>query len=280
MSQNTEPYRQRVIESWNQRARAYKALTDEWPIFTSLARRLIATLKLPEDSSQSIIDLASGSGLVSELLLRQAPAAVIHMADPAEHMLDLAQRIFGDRVASYHLKAGHELAELNLQVDAILCNVAFHLMDEKQVLQAASRSLRAGGCFITNLWGHSFAETADEDRSRDWRPVLSQLIKEFGQPAPTWPAPQRARCRSREGLRRAAEEAGLTLELCEVDEDIVSANFSIAFLAMYDDWPGRYAPEIRAGILGRAMDLFCQDEPCLTARLCFRKNARVEGARA
>ena len=270
MSHNQQ--RQKIIDSWRLRAKAYHSLTRRWAIFSTMAERLIKTLKVEHHSSKIIIDLASGSGLVSELLLPQAPQSTIHMVDPAPEMLDLSKSLFGTQIAGYHDKAGHELGDLAIQADGILCSAAFHLMDESLVLPNISQSLKKGGVFVSNLWGHSFDETANKDQGIDWRPALSKAIQEFGQKIPEWPKGHKARQRSRDGLSKSAKAAGLELELCEIDEDSVPANFSIAFLAMYEHWPAPYEPKIRQQIIDRAMDLLREEEPCFTVRLRFRKS--------
>jgi SAM-dependent methyltransferase len=269
-----KPEQQRIINSWGKRADAYHDLTQSWPIFTTLAKRLIAQLPLNNNSNSSIIDLASGSGLVSSLLLQQFPKLSIHGCDPAGPMLEAMRDRFQGSVRSYHQIAAHELGDLGLKASAILCNCAFHLMDEETVLPEISKSLGLGGLFVANLWGHSFDETAESGDRGDWHPAIEQALQDFGQDTPQWPEgslPQRIRTRSQ--MAQSAANAGLILERCEISKDFVPANFAIAFLAMSDAWPGSYPPGLRQKIVARGMELLSGEESCYSVLLCFRKGS-------
>lgn len=262
--------RQQIISSWSERARAYHSLTHRWPLFSHMAKRLIESLSLPRDDAE-VLDLGSGVGLLSAALLQRSPRLKVQLCDPSPEMLKLSQEVLGERARGYHLKAAHELGALGLHFDGILCSAAFHLMDEKQVLPAVSQVLRPGGGFVCNLWGHSFDETAALDQGQDWRPEVTRALEEFGFESPPWPPASAPRQRSRGGLAEAARQAGLCLELCEIDEDQVSGAFTIDFLAMRERWPRELLPGAREKVLARARELMMAKEACYTVRLGFRK---------
>lgn len=267
---NADSKRQKIIASWSERARAYHSLTHRWPLFSHMAKRLIESLPLPRDDAD-VLDLGSGVGLLSETLLQRSPRLKVQLCDPSPEMLKLSEDVLGERARGYHLKAAHELGALGLRFDGILCSAAFHLMDEKLVLPAISQALKPGGHFVCNLWGHSFNETAALDQGQDWRPVVTRALENLGFESLPWPLPSAPRRRTRDGLAEAARQAGLCLELCEIDEDQVSGAFTIDFLAMRERWPRELPPGGREEVLARARELMKAKEACYTVRLGFRK---------
>ncbi|MDF1662512.1 MAG: class I SAM-dependent methyltransferase [Planctomycetota bacterium] len=268
---SSESLRQRIIASWSLRAKAYHSLTRDWELFEIMAKRLIENASFSKDHGAKVLDLACGSGLVSEVLFGQFPRVKLHLCDPSETMLNLSRDLFGDRVQSYLQKAARDIKSMALNFDAILCSAAFHLMDEDAVLESVAQRLKPGAVFVCNLWGHSFDETAGLDSSQDWRPVVRKALKESGQDIPKWPASGGARLRSRQKLREIAEKHGLELDLCQVDKDLVPGAFTIAFLAMRESWPADMDKDTREAVLARAMELMPEQEPCYTVRLRFRK---------
>lgn len=268
---SSESLRQRIIASWSLRAKAYHSLTRDWELFQIMAKRLIENASFSHETASEVLDLACGSGLVSEILLEHHPGAKLHLCDPSETMLNLSRDLFGARVKSYSQKPARDLSSMTQSFDAILCSAAFHLMDEGAVLPSVSQRLKPGGVFVCNLWGHSFDETAGLDRGQDWRPIMTRTLKEFGQEPPEWPVAGAARLRDRQTLCELGEKHGLELDLCEIDQDLVPGAFTIAFLAMRESWPKELPEETRRQVLGRAMELMPEQEPCYTVRLRFRK---------
>lgn len=269
---SSESLRQRIIASWSLRARAYHSLTRDWDLFETMATRLIESAAFSAEASPEVLDLACGSGLVSEILFREFPKVKLHLCDPSDAMLSLSRDLFGDRVQGYFQKPAHDIASLTQRFDAILCSAAFHLMDEKAVLASVSKLLKPGAVFVCNLWGHSFDETAGLDDGQDWRPIVARALRDYGQEVPEWPVSGAARQRSRQRLGDIAEQQGLELDLCQVDEDSVPGAFTIAFLAMRESWPTEMTQSLRREVLARAMELMPEREPCYTVRLRFRKS--------
>ena len=88
MSNPSVPTQDEVINSWHVRARAYDKLIKRWPIFTNMVNRLLEFI--PEDFDGHALDIAGGSGLLAEHLLRRNPNARMTLVEPAEGMRALA----------------------------------------------------------------------------------------------------------------------------------------------------------------------------------------------
>ena len=119
---------QQIIDSWQERARAYQELTDRWSIFGRLAERLIDLLPSPVEGP--VIDLAAGAGLLSARLLQRHPQAQVYLVEPAEAMLELAVRRVGSRSIGHARMSAAQVDRVPLRAGAVLCSAAVHLVDE------------------------------------------------------------------------------------------------------------------------------------------------------
>ena len=131
---------QQIIDSWQERARAYQELTDRWSIFGRLAERLIDLLPSPVEGP--IIDLAAGAGLLSARLLHRHPQAQVYLVEPAEAMLELAVRRVGSRSIGHARMSAAQVDRVPLRAGAVLCNAAVHLVDETAVFPSVARVLK------------------------------------------------------------------------------------------------------------------------------------------
>lgn len=276
-----------VLQSWQVRAEAYDGLVRRWPEFRAMAGRLV-TLVLEHDPGAldgPVVDLAGGSGLVGEALVA-AGARELVLVEPAPRMCELAAARLGSTLRSVVMARAEDcvgrpgLPE-GLNASAVLCSAAFHLMDEARVLSEVARVLRPGGVFATNLWGHSFDETAGletdpetstESSGPDWRALLEPELARRGAELPETRG-EPPRLRTRAGLARAATRAGLELVDLRLDEDDSCAAMILDFLAMSPRFLGFLAPEVRAEVLIAALRRGRERQPSRSVRLAFRRPA-------
>ncbi len=243
----------RALKSWDTRARSYLALTLRYPIFSLLADRLIS--QLPGNFSGSALDLGAGAGLISERLLERFPTARVHLLEPAPGMMALAQDRLSGLVSGFYRDKAEEMGEVGLRWDAVLCNAAFHLMEERSVLAAVSGILRGEGVFCFNLWGHSFEATADLDPQDAQEEILAMAAAGLDLPLPLQCRHSRPRVRRLAALRRDASQAGMILEGPWIDKDEVPLAFFLDFSAMSPEWPAGLEPLQRSRLLERASSM-------------------------
>ena len=240
---------QQIIDSWQERARAYQELTERWSIFGRLAERLIDLLPSPVEGP--LIDLAAGAGLLSARLLHRHPQAQVYLVEPAEAMLELAVRRIGSRSIGHARVSAAQLDRVPIRAGAVLCSAAAHLVDETEVFPSVARVLKPGGLFIFNLWWHSWEPTAHIDPGPRWRAVLEQAMAELGEAA-ALPAPSQPRIRTRHGFSRAGQGAGLDMLHTQTDTDRLPLGFFLDFTAMAPDFLADLSESRRAVVLRTA----------------------------
>lgn len=259
-----------VIQSWQDRARAYHVLTEHYPLFSQLSERLVDLL--PASFTATLIDLAAGAGLSTECVLARYPHAQVYLVEPAQAMLALALQRVGKRISGHAQLTAEELGSLSVQADAVVCSAAMHLLDETQVFPQVARCLKLGGLFVFNLWWHSWEATAHIDPGPHWRAVLEQTLAEEGVAADALPVPSRPRVRTRQGLSRAAGEAGLSIVRTIIDTDRLPLRFFIDFAAMSEAFLNTLTPGRRDTVLKRAQTQATQLIDIQTTRFVLQRN--------
>ena len=247
-----EPTQEEVIRSWHDRAHAYDTLIGRWPIFTSMADRLLECIS--GEFNGHALDIGGGSGLVAERLLNKHPKACVTLVEPAAEMRALATRRLGGRVEIKDV-ASDELDKLDVAVDVSFCSASFHLMNEKTTLPSVASILRKGSIFSTNLWGHSFDETIDLNQKADWMQFLDQALAEFDQPPMHRPKNPARRIKSANGLRKIGEACGLHLLETKIVTTEIETQFNIEFAAMDSNFLNQVETEFRMPVIDRALQL-------------------------
>lgn len=261
---------QQIIDSWQERARAYQELTERWSIFGRLAERLIDLLPSPLEGP--VIDLAAGAGLLSARLLQRHPQAQVYLVEPAEAMLELAVRRIGNRSIGHAQVSATQMDRVPIRAGAVLCSAAVHLVDETAVFPSVARVLKPGGLFIFNLWWHSWESTAHIDPGPRWRALLEQAMAELGETA-TLPAPTRPRIRTRHGFSQAGQRAGLDTIHTQTDTDRLPLGFFLDFTAMASDFLAYVSPSRRAMVLRAARARANAEVRIQTTRFVLQKRA-------
>ena len=263
-----EPSQEEVIHSWNDRAQAYDKLIRRWPIFTSMADRLLESVG--GEFNGRVLDLASGSGLVTERLLKFQPDVHVTLIEPAAEMRALAMRRFGGRVEIKGMTCD-ELDQLKHAFDLVLCNASFHLMNENTMLPSVASVLQQGALFSTNLWGHSFDEAIDLNQKQDWMQFLDQSLAEFDQPPMQRPENSACRIKSEAGLKKIGEACGLHLLELKILTTEIDTKFNIEFAAMSPNFISHVNKELRMPIVDRALQLCCGVDILSSVDLKFEK---------
>ena len=246
--------RERVVDSWNQRAAAYDAMVLAHPLFTTLAHRLIDLVDLPSHLTPlRAIDLACGPGVASLALLSRYPLARIHLVDPSPAMMNFAlshlHPSHADAVVASHLLRAEDVRLLSSEyawtpVQLVLCNAAMHLMREEDVYEAVAGLLEEGGSMVYNLWGHAWAETVgrEGEESWQWKRLVNQALVEVGE-APMYTkgggmgrGGVGGEGRTFRQLSEVAGRWGLVVDEMMMDEDEVGCELIIEHHAMSRGW--------------------------------------------
>lgn len=264
-----EPTQEDVIRSWHDRAQAYDNLVGRWPIFTSMADRLLECIS--GEFSGHALDIGGGSGLVAERLLNKHPKACVTLVEPAAEMRALATRRLGDRVEIKDVTSD-ELDKLDAAVDAAFCSASFHLMNEKTTLPSVASILRQRSIFATNLWGHSFDESIDLNQKADWMQFVNQALGEFDQPPMHKPKTPARRIKSANELRKIGDACGLHLLETKIMTTEIETQFNIEFAAMDSNFLKQVETEIRMPVIDRALQLCRGIDIISSVDLTFEKD--------
>ena len=185
-------------------------------------------------------------------------------------MLELAKQRLRN-TANFINATAEQLQDLHLKVDAVLCNAAFHLMDEELVLPAIARALNSGGLCAFNLWGHSFDETANRENIVDWLSFVERATQEQGETLATHSPGIAPRTRSIQELKHCAIDSGLELDNYRISEHRTHARFGIEFAAMSDNFLGQFETQKRSEIIKRAIELSSGYDLRMSVDFVFRK---------
>ena len=123
----------------------------------SLARRAIQTLdaSLPRGQVARVVELASGTGAVTELILDELdrvgrPGSVIGV-EPSSEAIDIARGRLANRNVEFIQGEAEQAAELGPIADAaFLCNAIHLIPDKVDVIHKLSAALRPGGYLAIN----------------------------------------------------------------------------------------------------------------------------------
>lgn len=135
-------------------------------LFVTFAEDLSSRLKL--QSGARVLELAAGTGILTEILARRLGSEVSVLAtDLNDGMLDiLRKRTEGKNVSAEVADAG-ELAYPDESFDALVCQFGVMFFADKiGSFREAFRVLKPGGRYIFNVWNsvekNDFARCADE----------------------------------------------------------------------------------------------------------------------
>lgn len=157
------------------------------------------------DREQKIVDLATGTGMIANLLGEMGYKAVTGM-DISEGMMDVARRHARERNTGVKFVYGNalDLPLADSSIDVLInCRLLWTLVDAKGALQEWIRAVRPGGRII------SIHEMQDEPPEADW------IRFTYGEDADPYIELKRA---TRDEFVQFYQESGLTdVRLCHMD---------------------------------------------------------------
>ena len=182
---------------WDLSAKRYAAFASRSGLYRNSAEVMVARADI--EPGQVVVDLACGTGVVSEAILRRPEGERVELiaVDFSEGMLGMARQRLRAGNISFRRGRAEELGQLVTKpVDRLFCHAAFWQFDETAVLGELGRTLAPSGrCFI------SIPESPF--RRIDFR-ALHHLNK------PIWMAIEEARLRGYpvlRGRRRGAKDS-------------------------------------------------------------------------
>ena len=234
--------REKVIDSWHERADAYENLVSRYRIFTDMAMTLV---QLIEKNDVTVLDLAAGTGLVSKLLLehvRLSPNS-LYLIEPAKQMCVHARKHL-PKCHIYQIAAEDCLSIAALRrgsFDFVICNASMHLMSEEEIFPIVVQLLKAhSGSFLYTLWYHAFDETENDDNNEEFEDCVNQALTFYRYPKyfsrDNASSSSKRFVRSRKYLEETAQKFGLRLDSCEIFRDRINMEFDLDFLLMRPDW--------------------------------------------
>jgi ubiquinone/menaquinone biosynthesis C-methylase UbiE len=137
-------------QDWDLSADAYAAFASRNTFYRYTAEKMLQLAGI--EPGMVVVDLACGTGSVTEAILRQpyGKAIKIIAIDFSPQMLARAQRRITSANVEFHCEKAENLSKVaKTKVDRILCNAAFWMFDKAQVLSRIHRSLkRSGKCLM------------------------------------------------------------------------------------------------------------------------------------
>lgn len=157
----------------------------------------IVASPLKAHTPTSILDLACGDGyLLEQVRATYAPTATLTGVDLSPDELSAAAHRLANTEVSLHEGRAQRLPFADATFDAVLCHLAFMLMDQiEEVVAEIHRVLRPGGVFSAVVMGPPH----DDPATAIFRTVFEEILHEEGIAKPT-PLGD-ARTRETDGLR-------------------------------------------------------------------------------
>jgi len=123
-------------------------------------------------SAGAILELACGTGIVTEALKEKFPSAKITATDINPDMLAVAQDKMQDSNIVWDVVNAEEIPYTDNSFDVVLCQFGIMFVPDKQkMVNEAFRVLKPGGKFIFNTW--------DEIKNVPATGIASEVITEF-----------------------------------------------------------------------------------------------------
>lgn len=137
----------------------------------SLARHAIQRLdgSLPRGQAVTVVELASGTGAVTELILDELeragrPGRVIGV-EPSSEAIDIARSRLRGRAVEFKQGEADDLAALAADADAaFFCNAIHLIPDKADVIRKLAAALRPGGLLAINSSFYTGAYAAGSER--------------------------------------------------------------------------------------------------------------------
>ena len=256
-----------TVARWNHAAEPYGRFVRKWEVFREFADRLVG--ELPTGFDGLAVDIGAGTGLVSSRLLRRCPRARVWLVEPAAAMLTLARELLGDSIEGALRCSAEELSPDLPDFDVALSSAAMHMADLEQVIATVAARLRPGGSFLFNLWGHSFDETASEDRWSTWRESALEALRHHGHVGVKLPEARSANPVSRRSIESWASANDLRASAIRVEPAAVPAELSLDCASLFAGFLDELSSPERDEVLATARAI-ANPEPLALAMVRVR----------
>lgn len=235
-------------------------------LFRDYAADLAARVRWPAAGAGQVLEIAAGTGILTEQLLSRMPPKVsLTATDLNAPMLAVAERRLGGRRVTWQAVDATTLPFADASFDAIVCQFGVMFFPDKpQALREARRVLRSGGQLLFSVWGsweeNTFARIVNDtiagffpaDPPGFYRvpfslhdpETLRALVLEAGFPAPVITEVARisaapSASHAAEGLVRGNPVIGAIEERGPGSADAIVAAVANALARKYGDHPLR-----------------------------------------
>lgn len=164
--------RDSIVEQFNENADQYdfqrSKLIPCFDDFYSIAASLMNTTS----STQTVLDIGSGTGLFSSLILKKFPDANITLIDISEKMMDIAKKRFSNFSNVNYILDDYTSHKFESKFDIIVSSLSIHHLTDKEkesIYHRAYSLLNKGGVFVNadQVLGHT--PYLDTLYKNDWK---------------------------------------------------------------------------------------------------------------
>lgn len=164
--------RDSIVEQFNENANQYdfqrRKLIPCFDDFYSIAASLMNT----HSSKPTVLDIGSGTGLFSSLILEKYPDAHITLIDISEKMMDIAQKRFSNFSNVNYILDDYTSHKFENKFDMIVSSLSIHHLTDKEkesLYYRAYSLLNKGGLFVNadQVLGHT--PYLDTLYKNDWK---------------------------------------------------------------------------------------------------------------
>ncbi len=165
------------LRLWDESSDQYHRYSLGYPQYKKTNEKIVELAHL--EPSQTVVDLACGTGVTTREILKQAPeVAKIYALDFSLNMIQTARDIVkSDKVTCILSEARRGRDVVDGRVDRVVCNAAFWQFPNKQkVLESVADVLRPDGRFVFNLNQQFFdLGEADYGQKKIIKTIFSEL---------------------------------------------------------------------------------------------------------
>ncbi len=154
---------------FNQTAPTYDpARTRLIPCFDTFYR---TTVDLMSETTDHVLDLGAGTGLLSAFVRERFPDAHLHMIDSSDSMLAQARQRFSRDQETVFQLADYTTAQWGSQYDAVISALSIHHLEDaakKQLFEKIHNAVKPGGIFINAEQILAPTPQLEEQAKADW----------------------------------------------------------------------------------------------------------------
>ncbi len=165
---------QQIKSCFSSKANVYERHVDIQPI---VAQKIANTI--PKIMAQHILELGSGSGLLSQYLFNQFPEARLNLVDFSEDMIEVCKRRFKNVNNVMLTCCNIEEFSTVESFDIIASSMVLHWVSNlTKCLQYLTTKINPGGLFVFSMLG--------ENSLKEWRDVCHEFSDSI--PTPSFPS--------------------------------------------------------------------------------------------